>query len=145
MIRRATHEDIDACLLMARRFFDESGVVEVGYSQDQMRETLTRLIDNPDACLLVSGGEELTGMAAAMAYPAYFNGQRVAQELFWWVDPSARGGMAGIKLLRHLEDWARSVEAVALTMVCLPIDSPAESVYQRSGYRPSERSYMKAL
>ncbi len=68
MIRRATHEDIDACLLMARRFFNESGVVEVGYSQDQMRETLTRLID-----------------------------------------------------------------------------SPAESVYQRSGYRPSERSYMKAL
>lgn len=145
MIRQATTDDIEACLVMCRRFYDESGVVEVGYSEDQMRETLAKLIGNPDACLLLTGKNHLTGMAAAIAYPAYFNGTKVAQELFWWVDPAVRGGMAGIKLLRAIEAWCKTVGAEALTMVCLPIDSPAESVYQRSGYRPSERSYMKRL
>jgi GNAT superfamily N-acetyltransferase len=145
MIRTATLEDLDACLVMCKRFYDESGVVEVGYSEDKMRETLRSLMDNPDACLLVAEKGALKGMAAAIAYPAYFNGAKVAQELFWWVDPACRGGVAGIKLLRALEDWSKSVGAAALTMVCLPIDSPAESVYQRSGYRPSERSYMKRL
>ena len=138
-------DDVAACLVMCRRFYVESGVVEVGYSEANMRETLVGLIANPDACLLVASKAGLIGMAAAIAYPAYFNGVKMAQELFWWVDPAVRGGVLGVKLLRHLETWARSVEAVALTMVCLPIDSPAESVYQRSGYRPSERSYMKRL
>lgn len=145
MLRPAQPSDVDACLDMCRRFYDESGVTEQGYSDDAMRQTLAHLIASDDAALFVVDRAGLVGMAAAVAYPSYFNGTKAAQELFWWVRPEARGGVIGVRLLHALEAWAKERGCVSLTMVCLPIDSPAEQVYQRSGYRPSERSYMKRL
>lgn len=146
MLRSATLQDVEACLDMCRRFYAESGLAELAYDDAAMRETLHQLISSDDGALFVTEkADRLIGMAAAIAYPAYFGAGRMAQELFWWVDPAARGGMAGIKLLRSLERWAKGRGCAALTMICLPIDSPAESVYQRSGYRPSERAYIKGL
>lgn len=146
MLRAATAHDVDACLDMCRRFYDESALTELPYDAQAMRKTLAQLIEAEDGALFVAEKSgALVGMAAALAYPAYFNAQKLAQELFWWVDPAARGGVIGIRLLRALERWAKSRGCAALTMICLPIDSPAESVYQRSGYRPSERAYIKGL
>lgn len=146
MLRAATLEDVDACLVMCRRFYEESGLTELPYDETAMRATLGHLIASDDGALIVDATPAgLSGMAAAIAYPAYFGQARMAQELFWWVDPKARGGLAGIRLLRKLEAWAKERGCASLTMICLPIDSPAESVYQRSGYRPAERSYIKGL
>ena len=149
MIRRAVSGDIPACLVMGRAFFDESGfAAETSFDPDSLRATLERLLVLPDGILLVADyGGDLVGMAAGIAYPHYFNAhQKAAQELFWWVRQEMRGGPAGVRLLRGLEDWAKRIGCVTLSMICLPaINSPAERVYQRSGYRPSERVYMKGL
>lgn len=148
MIRWAKVADIDACLWMAREFFEESGFgAECAFDGPSMMATLMGMLQNPDAALLVAGDEPF-GMAGALAYPHYFNArQKAAQEMFWWVRPEKRGGPAGVRLLRAIEQWARERSCTTLSMICLPAlkESPAERVYQRTGYRASERSYIKRL
>lgn len=130
---------------MCRAFFDESGfAAETSFDAESMCRTLMQLMGNEDAALFVADG----GLAAALAYPHYFNArEKTAQELFWWVRPEKRGGPIGVRLLRALEQWARSRGCKTLSMICLPAlsESPAERMYQRLGYRASERSYIKRL
>lgn len=149
MIRRAVSGDIPACLVMGRAFFDESGfAAETSFDEGSFRLTLERLLAMADGVLLVADrGGDLVGMAAGIAYPHYFNArQKAAQEMFWWVRPDKRGSPAGVRLLHELEAWAREKDCATLTMICLPeLDSPAERVYQKSGYRASERGYIKRL
>lgn len=148
MIRLATHQDLGACLKMGALFFDESSFAEeLEFDYESVEKTLWALIDGPDSVLFISEvGGKINGMAGALAYSHYFNSRaKTAQELFWWVDESVRGGSAGIRLLQALESWAKSLDCSTMTMICLPIDSPAEEIYKRVGYRPSERSYIKRL
>lgn len=149
MSRKATKDDIPACVGMGLEFFNESGFeAETHFDAVSMRQTLLRLIDNEDGALFVEEvGGELVGMAGAVAYPHYFNARsKAAQELFWWVRPDMRGRPFGMRLLCRLEEWALSRGCSTLTMICLPaLDSPAERVYQRTGYRACERSYIKRL
>ena len=148
MIRPAVTADIPRCVEMGRQFFAESGFeAETSLDPESFRATLEHLIGNADGALLVADlGGALIGMAGALAYPHYFNvASKAAQELFWWVEPAKRGGTAGVRLLQALEAWARGVGCGTMTMICLPIDSPAERVYQRVGYRASERSYIKRI
>jgi GNAT superfamily N-acetyltransferase len=148
MIRKATAQDIPACVEMGRLFHAESGVADlVPFDADSVRGVMEKLVDGGDGVLLVAELEgQLIGMTSGIAYPHYFNqAKKAAQELFWWVLPEKRGGTAGVRLLTALEHWAKDVGASTLTMICLPIDSPAESIYARTGYRPIERSFMKGL
>lgn len=148
MIRFATPDDIAECVAMGAAFFDESGYSdETAFDADDTAATMQRLIESEDGALLVAEiAGKIVGMAGALAYPHYFNtASKAAQELFWWVGPQYRGGSAGVRLLQALEAWAKALGCTTLTMICLPIDSPAERVYQRVGYRASERSYIKRL
>lgn len=147
-VRAATPDDIPACLEFGQRFFDESGFsAETAFDAESTEATFRHLINSEDGAMLVAVNDgEIVGMAAALAYPHYFNvNSRTAQELFWWVAPSARGGTAGVRLLQALETWARGKGCTTLSMVCLTIDSPAERIYARMGYRATERSYIKRL
>jgi GNAT superfamily N-acetyltransferase len=147
VIRLATIDDVPQCLEMGRAFHEESKTLEIEFDKDSAEKTLLHLMSDKNSVLLVVERDgRLIGMAAAMAYPHYLNLKtKVAQEMFWWVAPEARGGMSGVKLLGALESWADEAGCSALTMICLPIDGPAETIYQRSGYRAVERSYIKRV
>ena len=136
------------CVDMGLRFFAESGFsAETDIDAASLESTMRQPVESADGALLVADADGvLIGMAGALAYAHYFNARsKAAQELFWWVDPAKRGGTAGVRLLQALEAWAKSVGCGTMTMICLPIDSPAERVYQRVGYRASERSYIKRI
>lgn len=147
MIREATHADIAACLDMCRAFFSESGFeAEATFDDESMTTTLRNLVDSADGVVFVNN--DLSAIAAAIAYPYYFNlATKTAQEMFWWVHPDRRGGIVGMRLLSALEKWARAIGCGTLSMICLPsLDkSPAERMYIRAGYRASERAYIKRL
>lgn len=147
LVRPATHDDVPACLVLSRHFFDESGMAKVtGFDTDCAEAMLRHLIDDSACELFVAGTQALIGIAGVMTYPMYFNTSHLAaQELFWWVDPAHRGGTAGVRMLLTMEQWARDRGCKTLTMVCLPIDSPAERIYERMGYAPSERSFIRSL
>jgi GNAT superfamily N-acetyltransferase len=147
MIRRATSSDIESIVAMGRKFHAASGVsAALPFDGESAVATAMHLMSDDGALFVAEQGARLVGMAGALKYPHYMNlGCTVAQELFWWVEPDARGGMSGVRLLMALEEWARAEGCKALTMICLPIDSPAEGIYSRFGYRALEKSFVKEL
>lgn len=144
VIREAVEGDIPALLEMAGRFHKASGFTEIPFDADSVAATMAHLIGSEDAVLVIGDG----GMAAAIAYPAYFNhAHRQAQEMFWWVDEDKRSTGLGKALLGGIEAWARSRGAESMTMISLDALEPerVDLLYRRAGYRPSERNYLKRL
>jgi len=106
-------------------------------------------LENEDMIVLVAeDAGELIGITAAIAYPMYFNPAKlVAQELWWYIKPDARGGTASKLLFQEIEKWGMSKQAAAMFMVALDNDRVDTMVklYGRLGYTPTERAFVKGL
>ena len=142
-VRKALISDMDRVIEMALRFVAETPYGEyITIRPDRLALTVSSLMANPDAAILVSeNGSRLTGMIGMMAYDHPYSGERTAFEVVWWVDPESRGD--GVRLLRAAEEWAREHGAIKAQMV-----APNERVgalYARLGYTPVETSYQRSL
>ena len=84
----------------------------------------------------------VVGMLGLLLHPHLYSGLLVADELFWFVDPAARG-TAGMRLLAHAEAWARDQEATRIQMV--GPNGRVGQLYRRRGYVFIEASFSKAL
>jgi GNAT superfamily N-acetyltransferase len=103
---------------------------------------MRRLIDEPYGAIFVSERRgKVAGMIGVCAYPHLWSGQLIGSELFWWVDPEARG--SGIKLLRRAEEWMERNGCSAVQMIA-PNDRVAR-VYKRLGYAKLEEGWQRAL
>jgi len=153
MIREATAMDIDRVIDMAERFARESEYkVETTWNRLAIANTVSALIANPNAVVLLAevsreggGTMHLTtvGMLAITLYPHPFSGETAASELAWWVDPEARGGGAGLRLLHAGEVWAKHRGARLIQMI-----APNEGVgrlYAKLGYTALETWYQRRL
>lgn len=127
---------------MGIRFVAETDYHEtIKIDPESASATVRGLIENPDAAVFVSGNGTLTGMIGMLAYSHPFSGERAAFELFWWVDPEARGD--GIRLLRAAEGWAREQGIHKMQMI-----APTERVgvlYKRLGYKHVECAFQRSL
>jgi hypothetical protein len=143
VIRPATISDIPKMLEMGRKFFEASGYSDIADLEvNSLRATFEALITNSEAVVLVGDG----AMAAALIYPFYFNAShKTAQEMFWWVNPERRG--IGTELLDALIASVKAKGAQSLSMIALERLTPEKvgGIYERRGFRPSERSYIKKL
>lgn len=110
--------------------------------------TLERMCAAPEAILLVAERDgRLIGMAGGLVSPLYFNHDHLTgQELFWWIDPKERGSI-GVRLLETLENEARARGCQSWAMIALDKVDPERTarIYERRGYRASERSFIKRL
>jgi len=91
---------------------------------------------------------ELMGMVAGVTQPHWFNAAHlVGQELFWWVDPLARGSGAGFKLMDAIEKWARDMGCKSFCMASTANLAPEKlaRVYKRRGYVPQDIYYAKVM
>lgn len=140
MIREADRSDIPAMLEMGRRFADDAGVTDwVEWDDASVTALLEHLIDSEDGICLVADG----AMFGGFVFPHEFNGNvLVFKEVFWRSE-----GFAGVKMLKRAEEWARGRGATMAGMFT-PINEVTGDVgplYERLGYRMSERIYMKEL
>lgn len=147
-IREASYHDLDELLRIGRTFIAQNGVSDIIPLDERSLEiSLIGMLDNPAAAILViDGGDGLWGTTGALLHPHYWNANHLTgQELWWWVDPEHRG--MGTALFDALEDWVRSMGANSFTMMGLEAQRPevVGKLYERRGYRPAERSYIKAL
>lgn len=141
MIREAAEDDLLDILAMGEAF---SRSIGVPFDPGSATETARHLMEHPDGVLLFDDG----AMAGALAYPLFLNHNiKVAQELFWWVDPEQRGNGLGTDLLEGLETWAQSVGADQLVMLSMHTSSPnfIDNVYLANGYKPFERTFIKVF
>ena len=147
IVRVAKANDLPSMVRMGRRFFDASGYSDLASFDDGSFEaTFSSLIDSPDAVVVVCEQDRIVGMAAALLYPLYFNAShRTAQEMLWWVDEDRRG--VGGHIFDMLIAEAKKKGAKSVSMIALEELSPSVvgAFYERRGFRPSERSWMRAL
>lgn len=137
MIRPATEADIPRLLEWGQRFADKAGLADhVGYEPADMENTFRAMLNGH----LILVGEN--GAIGAMAGPHPFNYAHIcAQEVFWWSE-----GREGLKLLEALEQWARS-NCHSLRMITLEAVEPDRTarIYERKGFVPLERGYIKVF
>lgn len=148
-IREAVAADLEHVLALARNFFAATSYADIIDFDDQsFIGTFNHLIQGGGVCLVGEMDGQILGFTGAMAYPFYFNANhKTGQELFWWVEPQARGSGLGSHMFKALEQWARDQGCKTFSMIALDSLRPeaVAKVYRRSGYLPSEHSYIKEL
>lgn len=147
MIRPARTDDIGRILELGERFFNEAGWNRVApWDAMSFVETVERL--DSDGVMLVSERDgEVTGIAGAPVYPAYFNRDvPLSGELFWYVDDEHRGADS-LALLDGLESRvaARGARTFTMSAIAGMRAMPLARLYRRRGYAPIELSFIKRL
>lgn len=142
-IRLALDGDTDALVTMGRRMWAETSYRNhIIDNPEQMAAMVTLLLDSPDGVIFIAELEgKPVGMIGMLAYANHLDGRRVAGEVFWWIEPEARG--AGLRLLQVAESWAAEVGAQSVQMVAP--DDRLGKLYERLGYSRIETSYGKAV
>jgi len=144
-IRPTTIADLPRLCDLFEAFRSSSVYAQYGPAHPEVSTALLeRLLTHPDAIIFGAEDERtLVGMIGVMVTPHPMTGERMATELFWWMDPAHRG--QGLALLSRAERWASDQGAVRLLMVS-PHGSPdVERMYTRLNYVPVETSWQKSL
>ena len=142
-VRRATDADIPTLVEMGQRFISETPYHDqLAFDPEQAEHFGRWLLTYEKGLIVVLDIDGATrGMLGAITIVHPFSSAVVASELFWWVEPEARG--AGIRLLREFQRWGRSMGASALNMVA-PNERVAH-VYERLGFELIESMYGRAV
>jgi GNAT superfamily N-acetyltransferase len=147
-VRRAQVKDLPSCLDMTARFHAASPIAKIApFDEDGMANTLRAMFeDDRSGVWLAMRDEQPVGIAGALLYPLYFSpSNSVVQELFWWLDPAARGCGAGKSLFQSVQNWAKDKGAAAVFMIALDDNrvSKTDKFYRRAGFEPLERTYVR--
>jgi GNAT superfamily N-acetyltransferase len=102
------------------------------------------LSDDDRLCLIYEVKGTPVGVLAAYAAPHMLSPLKIAQEIMWWIEPGHRGIAAG-KMLAAYEAWARARGCAFIHMVGLGSDPATSRLYERHGYQPAERHFMKPV
>ena len=144
MIRPACEADLDQLVAMGAQFAAWAGQP---FDADKVRDVLLGAVTKPEQVVLVyDRAGTIEGGIMGFVYPPWTsNAVLWAVELAWWVDPAKRGS-AGVRLLQAFEEWAQQRGAVSVSMSCFAsLNSTAAPLLTRTGYRPTEHTYMKDL
>lgn len=149
-VRFATEKDIPVYLEYFKLFHQASPIKDsIDLDEDGFVAFLETALYNPNICVFVcTDNDNIIGITAAIIYPMYFNPSAlVAQELWWWVHPEARGKGASKLLLNALETWADLKQAKAVFMIALEDENigKVSNIYNKNNYKGLERIFIKEL
>lgn len=147
MIRPARDEDIPEIARLGAIFHAQAGWTEIEYREADCATSLGAFMQSGHFICLVSDNDGIDGMAAGAVSPVYFNlAHTSGEELFWWVSDKAPQ-MTGIRLLEALEGAARAKGCQTWQMKSLARlgGERMQRLYERRGYRASERAFIKEL
>lgn len=151
IIREAVKGDVGDVLRMAEWFVEHTPFVRRFGSADGVGKTLSWLLYHEAGVVLVaelggdrggSGPRRLVGLLAVVVSPNLLSGELGGSEVMWCV-PDGAGPRVAIRLLRAGEQWARNHGATTFQVggwndrLC--------RFYQRIGYEPTERMFVRRL
>ena len=146
MIRPAKLEDKLQVIDLCRNFYQGSSYKNLlTWNEEVLKAFFDRLMSYPEeAVILVSEGTDgkLNGMITMFLSQHFISGEPIAMEACWWVNEDSRG-LAGVRLLRAAEKWAKDHGAVKMQMVA-PNDRVAE-FYEAMDYSKIETNYQRTL
>lgn len=137
-----------AALPFVRLFVSAGAFKGMNLDTGKIRDLVTRLIERPDAVLVVAlyRGIPCGGFAGEMVEFG-FGRDHFAQEIAFILHPRFRGKGIGRRLLAEFESWGREKGAVWLQYMQASELEPeaAEAVYMQSGARRAGYIYRKEL
>jgi len=144
MIRPMTIAELPKLIPGAHSFFEEAKLPGE-FDARNCVATWTGLLTSGIGILGWESDAQGTALGAVggVIFPDMFTGELRAMEAFWYVLPQHRG--LGLKLFRWFERQAVARNARRIIMVHMESLNPDKLAvfYQRSGYVPLERSYIK--
>lgn len=147
-VRAAVSYDVPALCVLGRQFFNASGYAELSKWDSVSFETTARaLIEGRvlGGIFVFEVDDAIVGMAGFLTSPFFFNlSTLIAQEMFWFVAPGHRAGMA---LLDAMENGAKGQGATAFIMSSLSghRDPALARLYGMRGYRAAENTFVKGI
>lgn len=150
IVREANEADLPIYLQLSADFHAASPMQRVcEFEPEGFQEFVLGAMDNPNICILIAElNGEIVGITGGIIYPLYFSpSHKVAQELWWWLTPAARGSGVGNKMFKHLQLWSKERGAKTIFMIALEDEraEKMEKVYCRAGFEPMERTFMKGI
>ena len=150
MIRFATPDDAIPVAEMVQKFYEMALTDMLGpYDKLAAANLIAATSMASDACTIVAeDGGRIVGTIGVLSYNHPFKPSvRIAQELFWWVEPEYRRSGTGKAMLDAAEAWAKDIGCSGMLMITIHgIDHERNGAfYERSGYGPFEHSYLKRL
>jgi GNAT superfamily N-acetyltransferase len=150
VIREATLADVPRIVAMGTRFIQETAYADrIGVHPEQMTAFVTRLItsDTPgmlaSAIFVLEREGAVVGMIGLAVLPHFMSGEVIGSEMFWWVEPDARKGIGGVRLLKRAESWAKDHGAVRMHMIAP--NAAVAKFYEAVGYHALEVAYERSL
>jgi GNAT superfamily N-acetyltransferase len=147
-IRNATEADVETIVKMARHFIAFAPHAAVAEYDDEDLANAARACMQHGLLIVAEQDNEIIGMLLGIISSLWFARRTLwASELAWWVEPAARGGTAGIRLVTAFQDWARDqgAKVVAMSSLHLDHDGRVGNVLERMGFSPSEHTYIKRI
>jgi len=149
-VRRARESDVEGVLKNAESFFNASPMQSTSaFDHAGFEAFFINALESEDIVFFVAvDGETVIGICAALVYPLYFAPtERIAQELFWWLDEAYRDSGLGGQLFSSIEAWAKEKNARQLFMIALEDENInlMKRIYHKKGFTPIERTFAKEL
>lgn len=142
MIRTATLDDVQQIVAMGQRFRRNIYADLMRENPTQMAALGTRLIEGANSCVFVDDRDgALVGMLGMFLFDHPFSGDRIAGEVFWWMEPEHRG--AGLRLFVRAQRWAKERGAQFFQLVA-PSPQVAQ-MYRRLNFTEVETAFQRAL
>jgi RimJ/RimL family protein N-acetyltransferase len=139
-VRSAKSSDIPRIVQMGCRFRAESSYSKYLAENSAKMAELAEMLISKDG-LLILEREEITGMLGFVVHEHFISGERVAGEVFWWVEPEHRGD--GLKLVDEMKRRARLLGCAYIHMI-----APSERVarlYRHLGFEWVESTHQIAI
>ncbi len=131
-----TKDDIPALVNMGRLMHEESAYAWLPFSAEKCKELGHFILGNPETqCCFVAHAPCPIGMIAGYLTDYWFGAGKLAQDRFWYVAPSHRGGSAGMRLMATWVEWARDADEIC-NGVSTEIDTERTgALLERLGFR----------
>jgi N-acetylglutamate synthase-like GNAT family acetyltransferase len=146
-IRKASPFDIPQIL---DRLRDYRGCMPYGFladadDADHVKELLTHLMAGQGLVLVAEHEQRITGVLIAGVMPSVWSPKHlILTEFAYWVDPDARNGTTGYRLLREYLDEAikmREAGRIANCFISKMVNSP-DLKYEKFGFQKLEEFWV---
>jgi len=143
-VREATFADVPRLIEMACAFHAASPYGKLLPATPERLEVLVRLTLTQGCALVAVHDGQVVGMLGLLFPEHPFTGERFAEELAWWVEPSCRSLRAGPQLLAAAEAVTTRYGISVLKLSALNPSRVGDWLTTK-GYEATETSFVKDL